>query len=119
MNITHILASAGLVVASLGAATAADAQNYGGDRQHQYDSRDQQTQGDRHDQNRNDQRDQRNQGDRRDHGNWNGGNRDDHRSYRHRDDRRDNGYHSGWQNHRGYSRCHVEWHHHRQMRICR
>ena len=101
MNVARIIATAGLVIASLGAATAANAQNYGVDPQHQ-----------------NDRHDQRYQNVRRDH--RNGDNRDDQRGrYGRRDDRRDNGNRDGWRNARGHNRCHIEWRHHHQIRVCR
>ena len=98
MKIPHMLAAAGLAIATLSAATTADAQNYGNDRQHQDRGGDQQNQGDRG-------------GDHRD---QNGGNRrDEHRGYA----RHDNG--DRYRSNRGYNRCHIEWRHHRRVRICR
>ena len=40
----------------------------------------------------------------------------DHRGGDRHDDRRYDRRHNGWNNHR---RCHTEWRHHRQVRICR
>lgn len=46
--------------------------------------------------------------------------RDAHRGGYDRGDRRhDNGNHYGWRNGRGHHRCHTEWRHHHQVRICR
>ena len=55
------------------------------------------------------------------------GDRYDHRGDR-RDDRRDyRDHHRGYDRHRGYGwnnnryrvRCHIEWRHHRRVRVCR
>jgi hypothetical protein len=79
MKIARMLAAASLVVASLGVATAADAQNYGGnDRTYNQDHR---NNGDRRDQ-RNDRGD-RYQNDRGRHTGWNRNHRRCHTEWRH------------------------------------
>jgi Ni/Co efflux regulator RcnB len=95
MNITRMLAAAGLVVASLGASTAAEAQDH-------RDSR-----GDRYEQryDRDGRSDRDYSGD-RDHRGYNGGDR-----YRH-----DNGHHRG--NAYGHRRCRTEYRHHRRVTVC-
>ena len=105
MKILRMFATAGLVIASLGATTAASATDHDGNRHYQSDR------GDRGDRDyRGDRGDHR--GDRRD---WN-----NNRSWRSSHyNRHDNGHHYGWRNNRGYGRCHIEWRHHRQIRICR
>lgn len=41
------------------------------------------------------------------------------RGYDRSDRRHDNGNHYGWRNGRGHQRCYTQWHHHRQVRVCR
>ncbi|MDQ2879096.1 MAG: hypothetical protein M3R41_08490 [Pseudomonadota bacterium] len=89
MKILNAIAAAGLLLSTASIATAADAQNYGGDH-HQYD-RDH-----RGDRDRDYRRD-----DRRDNGHRYG--------WRH-------SRHYGWNDHR---RCWTQWRHHRQVRVCR
>ncbi|CAM3196294.1 hypothetical protein SPAN111604_09870 [Sphingomonas antarctica] len=96
MKITHILATAGLALASLGVTTAASAKDHHNDRGYQ------DVRYDRHA--------------RDDHRDWHGRDRDGRYG---RYDRHDNGRHYGWRNGRGHNRCHTEWRHHRQIRVCR
>jgi len=114
MRIAHMLAAAGLVLGSLGAATAADAQNYRNDSQYQNDRHD--GRGERSQNDRSDHRDQRYLDHRR------YGNDQYHETRDHWRDRRDRRYeHRDRHRHdwRGYNRCHIEWRHHRRVRICR
>jgi hypothetical protein len=92
MKTSRILAAAALAIASLGASTAASAQDYG-----------------RAAQNQSDRQDQRYQNDRRDHRDRNYSNRRGHRG--------NNG--DSWHNRRGFNHCRMEWRYHREVRVCR
>lgn len=105
MKIARMLAAASLVVASLGVTTAASAQSYNGGAD-RAQSRDHRGDGDRRDV-RGDRNDRHDRTDRR----------DDRRDDRGRHYGSDRGRHYGWD--RNHRRCHVEWRHHRKVRICR
>jgi hypothetical protein len=89
MKARKILATAALMLASLGVSSAASAQGYGNGHNRGYEGRDHRGYDDR-----------RHDGGRR--------------YYDHRNDRR--WHRQGWRNER---RCWTEWRHHRQVRVCR
>jgi hypothetical protein len=98
MKIAHMFAAAGLMVATLGIGTAAEAQPGRGDRWDHHDR------GRHNGWDRNDRRHGRwDRHDRRDRRHWNNGRRN--RSYAYR-----NGYNN---------RCWTEWRYNQRIRICR
>lgn len=100
MKIIRMLAAAGLVVASLGVSTVAEAKDHRDTRGDRYEQR--------YDRDGREDRDYRGDRDHRGYG-------DDH-GYRDKRYRHDNGRHRG--NAYGHRRCRTEYRHHRRVTIC-